>query len=81
MPINRSPYILNPIAHNLDLYDALCERLYKSSTLARIALNESFCELNDDFRYYLWTLTQLLDEALELNQAIIKKYPHLHELE
>lgn len=70
--LNQNIYILNPNMNALELYDALCDRLNKANALLSYSLGENTLgHLQEEMQYYLWTLDQLLQEALEIGQKLL----------
>lgn len=71
---NQFTHKINLETNNLDLFDALCEKLVKAEALANIAITEAFSEnLTNTVRNYLWVLCHLIQEACELNQILVNK--------
>lgn len=72
---NQATFILNPEINDLELQDALNERLDKASALAQFALTESISDhFNTAVHNYLWTLSQVIYEAWEINQKLRKDW-------
>lgn len=68
---SQALYVLNTNLDTIDLWDALHERLSKANSLAQFVLIDGINDqLNKDLRHYLWALSQFLQEACEIQEAL-----------
>jgi|GEM_PF-2488883 len=67
-------FTLNQNAPETSLKDGLIEHISKAKALANIATSEDFLEnLDIDIRNYLWTLSDVLNQAYEMLALLIIK--------